>query len=59
METAAHALPARYWYIAYDGLDYVLAPAPLVARAASNVAIADRGSVHVVSTLRRRTVSSP
>jgi hypothetical protein len=41
----------------FDDSEYVVATAPVGALPSHFVAIADRGSVHIVSTIRRRAVS--
>lgn len=53
-------LPSPYWFIAYDGREYVVGPAPVTSLGPPFVAIADRNAVHIVeagvSTSRRRAV---
>jgi hypothetical protein len=51
-------VPNSWWYAAFDGREYFIATAPAVALEWPIVAIADRGSVHVVAIGRRRSLST-
>ena len=55
--TPGAPLPHPFWYIAYDGHEYAIAPAPVAALEWPFVAIADHGAVHIVSVLRRHTAA--
>ena len=51
-------IPRGFDYAVFDGHEYVVATAPAVALTWPFIAIADRGSIHVVSTIRRRAAAA-
>ena len=51
-------LPEPFSYGVFDGSVYVVAPAPVVSLGWPFVAVADRGAIHIVSTIRRRTIAA-
>ena len=52
------ALPSSFWFAVFDGREYALTTAPATALTWPFIAVADRGFIHIVSTVRRHTAAA-